>query len=113
MRSTLKMLLTLGVLVSVPLLLSTVFASAQSFNCAQAQSSTEFAICNNEDLLGLDEKLAAIYYHRKANLHTTPQRQNISRNHTKWMVKRNRCDQDWTCLKIRYKERIAELKIKF
>ena len=111
-HSTLKMLLTLAFLISIPLLLSTVFANAQSFSCAQAQNSAQFAVCNNEELLGLDEKLAAIYYHQKSELPTAPQRQQISREHGVWEQKRNLCKLDWTCLKIRYKERINQLIFK-
>lgn len=113
MRSTMKMMLTLSVLVSAPLFLSTVFANAQSFSCASAQTSTEFAICNNEDLLTLDEKLAAVFYNRKSNLQTTPQRQKISRDQNAWKQLRNRCKLDWTCLKLRYNERIQALSITF
>ena len=112
MRTTLKMLFTLAVLVLTPLLLSTVFASAQSFNCAKAQSSAEFAICNNEDLLGLDEELAVLFIQSKAKLHTRPQRQTIARAHNQWMVKRDHCALDWACLTIRYQERISELDAK-
>ncbi len=109
MRSTIQMFLTLGFLVSIPLLLSTVFASAQSFDCSQAQISSEFAICNNEVLLTPDEKLAAIYHNRKISVDTTPQRQQISRDHTAWVKKRNGCDLDWTCLETSYIKRIEQL----
>ena len=109
MRSTTNMFLTLGFLVSIPLLLSAVFANAQSFDCSQAQISSEFAICNNEVLLTLDEKLAAIYYNRKISVDTTPQRQQISKDHTAWMKKRNGCDLDWTCLETSYIKRIEQL----
>ncbi len=113
MRSTHKMLLTLGVLVMTPLLLSTVYANAQSFSCADAQTSAEFAICNNEDLLDLDERLAVAYFNHKTNLQTSPQRQQISREQNTWKIKRNLCELDWTCLKLRYNERIHALTIKF
>ncbi len=113
MRATIKMFLTLTILISAPLLLSTMFASAQSFNCAKAQTPAEFAVCNNEDLLGLDEKLAAVYYHRKSNLLTTPQRQQISREQNAWRKLRNSCNLDWTCLKLRYNERISALTVRF
>jgi uncharacterized protein len=111
MRSTVNLILTLGFLVTIPLLLSTLFANAQSFSCAKAQFSAEFAICNNEVLLTLDEKLAAIYYHRKSIVGTTPQRQQIARDQNAWVEKRNRCDLDWTCLEISYKERIQRLNL--
>ena len=109
MRSTIKMFLTLGFLVSIPLLLSTVFASAQSFDCTQAQTSSEYAICNNEVLLTLDEKLAAIYYNRKTGIDTAPQTRQISEDHTAWVEKRNLCDLDWTCRETSYINRIAQL----
>jgi uncharacterized protein len=109
MRSTIKMFLTLGFLISIPLLLSTVFASAQSFDCSQAQISSEYAICNNEILLPLDEKLAAIYYNRKTSVATTPQGLQISQDHTAWMEKRNGYDLDWTCLETSYIKRIEQL----
>ena len=109
MRSTINMFLTLGLLVSIPLLLSTVFANAQSFDCSQAQISSEYAICNNEVLLTLDEKLAAIYFNQKSNVSTTPQRQLISRDHTNWLKKRNGCDLDWSCLEASYIKRIEQL----
>jgi len=111
MRSTLNLFFTLGFLVAIPLLLSTILANAQSFSCAEAQKSAEFAICNNENLQSLDERLAAIYYHRKSNMPTTPQRQKISRDHNQWILQRNNCDLDWGCLENRYKERIDQLKL--
>ncbi len=111
MRSTTKLIVTLGFLITIPLLLSTLLASAQSFSCAKAQFSAEFAICNNETLLTLDEKLAAIYYHRKSNVSASPQRQQISRDHFAWIQKRNRCDLDWTCLETSYKDRIQQLSV--
>ncbi|MCP4184594.1 MAG: hypothetical protein GY761_14970 [Hyphomicrobiales bacterium] len=109
MRSTINMFLTLGFLISIPLLLSTVFASAQSFDCSQAHISSEYAICNNEVLLTLDEKLAEIYHNRRKSVDTTPQRQRISRDHTAWVKKRNGCDLDWTCLEASYNKRIEQL----
>ena len=105
----LRMFLFLGVLSTISLLLSPNSAKAQSFNCAEAQFSAEFAICNNEELLSLDEKVAKIFYLHKSNMPTIPQRQKFARDHSAWILKRNRCDLDWTCLQIRYKERIFQL----
>ena len=112
MRSNFKMILTLGFLVSIPLLLSTLYASAQSFSCAQAENSAEFAICNNEVLISLDEKLAAIYYMQKSKMSTTPQRQKISRDQSAWVQKRNQCSLDWACLEVLYEERLGQLNLK-
>ncbi len=111
MLSTIKMSLTLAILVIAPFLLSTMYAAGQSFSCAQAHSRAEFAICNNEELLSLDEKLASMYDHRKSNLQTTPQRQQITREHSAWLRKRNNCNLDWSCLKDRYQERIRQLTV--
>jgi len=40
-------------------LLAPASANAQSFSCARAQIPSELAICNNEDLIILDEELSS------------------------------------------------------
>lgn len=109
MRTQFKPILLLAILITAPLLLSVINAQAQSFSCAKAGSSAEFAICNNEDLLVLDEKLASIYYLKKSNISTAPQRQEIVREQNRWIAQRNSCKLDWTCLRVRYNDRIRQL----
>ncbi len=112
MLSSIKMLLTLTALVAAPLLLSTVFASAQSFNCAKANTKAEFAICNNEDLLSLDEQMAAVFHIQRSKLPSSSDRQKASQVQTKWLKKRNSCNLDWQCLQVQYNDRIVEIQTK-
>ncbi len=112
MYSSIKMLLTLTALVAAPLLLSTVFAGAQSFNCAKAGTKAEFAICNNEDLLSLDEQLAAAFHIQRSKLPSSSDRQKASQIQSKWLKKRNSCNLDWQCLQAHYNARIVEIQTK-
>ena len=84
-------------------------AEAQSFNCAKATRTTEFAICNNETLIVLDETMASYHRQQLNALSTKPQRQVFSKTSKDWLRKRNACKGDFACLELRYKERIQAL----
>ncbi|MGB7287106.1 MAG: hypothetical protein WBC71_09260 [Salaquimonas sp.] len=90
-------------------LFSSLPASAQSFSCASADETAEFAICNDENLLALDEKLGEVFATKYVSASTSPQRQAVTREHTDWLIKRNACGTDFTCLNLRYEERLNEL----
>jgi uncharacterized protein len=84
-------------------------ANAQSFSCAKAENPAEFAICNDEGLLSLDEKLGNVFADAYVKASTTPQRQAVARDHNNWLKVRNSCRGDFTCLTLRYNERISAL----
>ena len=84
-------------------------AQAQSFSCASAERPAEFAICNSEELLTMDEKLGSVFSAVYVSAPTTPQRQAVVREHEQWVQKRNACGNDVTCLDLRYKERLNTL----
>lgn len=84
-------------------------AKAQSFSCSNAETAAQFAICNDEGLLEMDEKLGMIYATRYVNSSTAPERQAVTREHSLWLKKRNACGTDFTCLSLRYEERIKAL----
>lgn len=84
-------------------------AHAQSFSCAEAEKPAEFAICNNEDLLTMDEKLGNAFTRIYVRASTSPERQDMARSHAEWLKKRNACGADFTCLNLRYEERIRTL----
>ena len=102
-------LLILASLILAPWVLSAVAANAQSFDCARAHTSAQFAICNDEELLDLDERLAIALARRQATIETTPQLQALSREQLIWLRRRDDCRLDWNCLKLRYRERIGAL----
>lgn len=84
-------------------------SSAQSFSCAAAERSAEFAICNDETLQQLDQEIGALIRARFEEAETRPQRQATSREHNDWLKKRNACGSDLTCLNLRYEERLSTL----
>ncbi len=109
LRQRITGLFILILLILTPWILSAVAAGAQSFDCARADVSAEFAICNDEELVVLDERLAIALARRQANLPTTPQLQALSRDQRAWLRQRDDCRLDWHCLKVRYRQRIAVL----
>lgn len=84
-------------------------AKAQSFSCASADNAAQFAICNDETLLALDEKISDVFADQFINASTSPARQAVAREHTQWMKSRDACGADFTCLKLRYDERVKVL----
>jgi len=84
-------------------------ANAQSLNCALASTSAEFAICNDERLIVLDEKLEQAFVATYVNASTTPQQQAVTRDHSVWLKQRNACGNDLDCLADQYKIRIKAL----
>ena len=84
-------------------------AQAQSFSCADADKPAEFAVCNNENLLALDEKLGNVFTAAYVKAATTPQRQSVTREQSEWLKARNACGADFTCLDLRYREQISRL----
>lgn len=84
-------------------------AKADPVDCARAELSAEFAICNNETLQILDEQLGNRVKAVLVNSATLPQRQANSREHNAWLGKRNACGADFACLELRYRERLNTL----
>lgn len=85
-------------------------AAAQSFPCAEASKPAEFAICNSENLLIMDENMNKIFTTVYQSAATAPQRQSVVRRHNGWRLKRDACGNDFTCLNLRYQERLSELR---
>ena len=84
-------------------------ASAQTVQCAIAKAPAEHAICNNENLIVLDEQIARMNAVRKVAFTTLPEISNFSKRHQVWERKRNSCGLDFDCIELRYRERINEL----
>lgn len=84
-------------------------AQAQSFSCADAEKPAEFAVCNNENLLTLDERLGNVFTTAYVKATTAPQRQSVTREQNEWLKARNACGADFTCLNLRYREQINRL----
>ena len=84
-------------------------ANAQSLNCALASAPSEFAICNDETLIILDEQLEHAFVSNYVHAASTPQQKAVTRDHSKWLKKRNACRNNLGCLANQYKIRIKAL----
>jgi uncharacterized protein YecT (DUF1311 family) len=82
-----------------------------SFDCRLASGKTELMICNNEQLSALDNELSVLYYTIRKSLAGDDQRQFDSAESV-WVVERNACGSDFSCIKKAFDDRIAELKAK-
>lgn len=80
-----------------------------SFDCTQAQTPTELAICSNDDLSRLDSEMAQTYRHTMA---TQPSDQvaSIRASQRQWVEQRAaQCGADGACIQSSLQSRINEL----
>lgn len=81
-------------------------AQAQSFSCSRAEVPSEMAICNNENLLMKDERVAGLYADAFVKATQTDNANSLTVQHSTWLKRRNACKADFNCLEKRYDERI-------
>lgn len=86
-------------------MLQTHSASAASFDCKKASSSTEKTICSDQELSILDSKLAEVYHIAMQNQSINDK---IKLEQREW-VKHTKSCMDTECLKKLYKTRINEI----
>ena len=89
------------------LLALTVNASAAGIVCAKASSPVERAICADEQLLRLDGSLAEIHAHLQRAL--PDQAAGLRRAQKDWLLSRDQCAGNSSCLEQLYRERIGVL----
>ncbi|MFM9862088.1 MAG: lysozyme inhibitor LprI family protein [Micropepsaceae bacterium] len=78
-----------------------------SFNCANAQSATENAICDVPNLQWTDRQMARLY---KLALTQKPQlRRPIQAGQRSFLVGRDACGDDTDCIERAYRARLTEL----
>ncbi len=82
-----------------------------SFDCRLASAKSELTICDNEQLSELDNQLSLIYYTIRKSLSGDDQKQ-LDTAESLWVVERNTCGNNFSCIKKEYDGRIEELKIK-
>lgn len=86
------------------LLVGSVPASAQSFNCRYAKLPTEVAICQNHELGRLDQKMASLFYGLPRHL-----RVELKGSQARWLRRRNACGYNFDCIERAYRRRIRFL----
>jgi|JI10StandDraft_1071094.scaffolds.fasta_scaffold161508_2 uncharacterized protein len=90
------------------LLCHTVPSQAASFNCRYAKSPVEVAICQNDDLEILDERMASIYFTLKRLLPGDGRTQ-LKRGQNAFIARRNGCGYNDGCINRAYENRINRM----
>ena len=84
-------------------------ASAASFDCRQARTADEVAICDNRELNDLDVRMATLY-EVTTGFVAMGQRSAMRDEQREWLAQRHLCRADVRCLRHSYRQRIAELE---
>ena len=81
---------------------------AASFDCNKATTETEIAICNDPELSALDEVMGQAYRLAKISANwMTPQE--LRNSQKAWLQQRNRCGDNFDCLRNSYVQRLEEV----
>jgi len=83
-------------------------ASGPSFDCAQAGTSTERAICASDSLAALDRQIADSFL-RAREAATAAEQDGLRQQQRLWLAQRNGCGADADCLRSSMTTRLAEL----
>ena len=85
--------------------------NAASFDCKKATTQTEKAICSDRELSALDTRLGKVYkYAREVSKNSTSEGLKIKNDQMEWLLYRNSCELDVSCLADAYWLRINELE---
>ena len=76
---------------------------SQGFDCLLAQSDAGLRVCSNRDLSRLDLNLNQIYTSMK-------DRPGMRDQQKRWLIQRNLCGKDTSCLLSTYSNRIDQLR---
>ena len=83
-------------------------AASPSFNCANARSSGEIAVCNNPGLAALDRRMAAQFASALSDADAR-QRAQLNRTRDSFLTYRDRCTSD-DCIADTYRGRMREIR---
>lgn len=87
------------------LVLTTLSLLGASFDFSKAKSDVEKAICQDDELSKLDEKLSLIF---KEALQSTENKEQLKKEQLAWMKERNTC-KDTVCIQTHYTRQIQTL----
>ncbi len=84
--------------------------SRPSFDCARAVAPVTRTICGNASLAQLDAEMATAYVAAKARLSAREQAK-VAIEQQKWLMRRNRCGADASCIERSMTERRDQLRL--
>jgi S1-C subfamily serine protease/uncharacterized protein YecT (DUF1311 family) len=91
-------------------LLSAAAAAAPTFDCNTSRHPNERLICRSTELSELDNRMVALYNDIISYLNRGDQEE-LKQSQRRWLRERLKCDDDFTCTKDVYRERIERLAI--
>ncbi len=92
------------------LVLTTFSLFGASFDCTKAKSDVEKAICQDDELSKLDEKLSSFYIEILDGTFSKEEQENIKQAQRNWIKERNECKVGLIdCLVDKYKLRLTSL----
>jgi uncharacterized protein len=101
------MLRTLSSLAAI-VVMATVSAHAQSFNCRYAKTPDEVAICGDPRLSQLDEWMSTRFFTLRNEL-SPPEQIRLDQTQAHWLARRSSCGGDPACIEEAYLTRIDQL----
>jgi uncharacterized protein len=84
-------------------------AQAQSFNCRFARTADEVAICRDERLSRLDERMSSLFFRVRDDLGRRGVR-DLEEDQNRFLRRRARCGLNPGCIEDIYRRRINELR---
>ena len=103
-----------SILLTTALLTANLYANQPSFDCSKVEkNSSEGLICSSDELMDLDNELAAVY---KQALPKATKDDMLKAHQRGWIKGRNDCwkaEDEKKCMEDQYKLRIKELKEKY
>lgn len=97
------------VLLGCSLAVSVGSVNAASFNCRRASGCVEETICNNARLSRMDSTMSSLYF-RLRNGNYGAEARRLVRSQRSWLVSRESCGCDDTCLVNMYRSRIQTFR---
>jgi uncharacterized protein len=85
-------------------------ASAQEFDCRNAEFASERAICGSDRLSALDERMSALYADLKATSASRYQRDDLKTYQRQFLDARDSCGRDVECIRGAYLDQISVLE---
>jgi uncharacterized protein YecT (DUF1311 family) len=83
--------------------------SGPAFNCSDAETANEVAMCSSPNLWPKDRAISSIYFWIRNNADKSTRKRMLDVQR-RWLKIRDECSGDVTCLNTVYDTRIAELK---
>lgn len=81
---------------------------AQALDCRNARQATEQTICDNSELLDLDDEMEK-YYDELLDIAPARELRQIENEHRAFLRERNRCGTDVACIREVYDDYIDDL----